>query len=376
MAPTTRIVLVGEGDLSHGSFLRRTADALGQREGVNAEARIVEAPGSAVGWRLIAPIARLGDFDLQPLRWRLRYSWCARRLLDSQSADVALVNTQSVALLAAGPMRRIPTVVSVDVTGRQFAALEYWRPHRRTALASELPLQALERRAFHHAAGLLAWSEWTARSLRDDYGVPAERIAVVHPGVDVNAWDVKRPPTRATDDGLLRVLFVGNFAARKGLPTLVAALPQVGRPVELHIVTNDERVDAPAEVLVHRGLKPGSEQLRRRFAEADVFAFPTRADAVPWVVAEAMAAGLPVVATDVAAIPEMLNDTGIVVPRDDAAALAGALRQLADDPARRAALGARAHTRAHERFAQDRQLGRIVEVLDAARQRHAGGLTA
>jgi glycosyltransferase involved in cell wall biosynthesis len=369
-----RVLLVGEGDLSHGSFLRRTAEALGEREGVTAEARVVEAP-RGVRARLIAPVPRLGDLDLQPLRWRLRYSWHARRELSDGAgagADVALVNTQSVALLAAGPMKRIPTVLSVDVTGRQFAALEYWRPRGRAAVASELPLETLERRALHRAAGVLAWTEWTARSLRDDYGVPDERIAVVHPGIDVARWDVARsaPPASAP----LRILFVGNFVWRKGLRTLLSALPLVGRPVELHVVTGDEIEPPDASVVVHRGLTPGSEELRRRFAEADVFAFPTGADAVPWVVAEAMAAGLPVVASDVAAIPEMLGASGLAVPRDDAAALAAALRDLADDPDRRAALGAAARARAHERFAQERQLGRIVEVLRTACERHRGGL--
>lgn len=363
-------LLVGEGDLSHGSFLRRMAAALGEHEGVTAETRVIEAP-RGLRARLIDPIPRLGDLDLQPLRWRLRYSWHVRQALEAGiGADVALVNTQSVALLAAAPMRRTPTVLSVDVTGRQFAALEYWRPRGRAALASELPLETLERRALHRAAGVLAWTEWTARSLREDYGVPAERIVVAHPGVDVAAWAIER--AAPSPDGPLRILFVGNHAQRKGLPTLLAALPLVGRPVELHVVTNDARVDAPADVVVHRGLAPNSPALCRRFAEADVFAFPTAADAAPWAIVEAMAAGLPVLASDVAAIPELLGDgAGIVVPRGDAAALAGALRALADDPSQRAAIGRQARTRACERYDQERQMTRIVDVLRDARERHA-----
>lgn len=363
-----RVLLVGEGDLSHGSFLRRTAEALATRDGVTTEARVVEAP-HGMRARLIAPVPRLGDLDLQPLRWRLRYSWHARQLLSAEpGADVALVNTQSCALLAASPMRRVPTILSVDVTGRQFAALEYWRPRGRAARASELPLEALERRALHGADAILAWTDWTARSLRDDYGVPEERIATIHPGIDVTRWNLERPPAPA--DRPLQILFVGNYVRRKGLGTLLAALPLVQRPVELHVVTGDPHVDtgdAPdTSFVIHRGVEPDSAELRERFAEADVFAFPTRADAVPWVVAEAMAAGLPVVASAVAAIPEMVGDTGVVVPPGDSAALAAALRELADDPARRAALGDRARARALERFDRERQSGRIVDLLHAA----------
>jgi glycosyltransferase involved in cell wall biosynthesis len=365
VAMTMRVLLVGEGDLSHGSFLRRTAEALGKRDGVHAEVRIVEAP-QGVRARLIAPVPRLGDLDLQPLRWRLRYSWHARRMLDDVGgADVVLLHTQSIALLAAEPMRRVPTVVSTDMTGRQYATLEYWRPRGRAAVASELPLEALERRALQRAARVIAWTEWTACSLRDDYGIPAERVAVVHPGLDVTRWDVEHAPPRTS--GPLRILFVGNFVWRKGLATLLAALPLVDRPLELHVVTGDELTEPLGEhVTVHRGLAPGSEELRRRFTEADVFALPTQADGVPWVVAEAMAAGLPVVASDIAAIPSMLGDAGLVTPPGDAAALAGALRELADDPARCVALGERARARAHDHYDEERQLGRMVDVLRAA----------
>lgn len=361
------VLLVGEGDLSHGAFLRRMAVGLGSRDGVSTETRLIEEPRGA--WaKLIAPVPRLGDLDLQPLRWRLRYSWHGRRALGDAPADVALVNTQSVALLANGPMRRTPTVLSVDATGRQFAALEYWRPRTRAAAASELPLEALERRALRRAARVLAWTEWTARSLREDYDVPSERIAVVHPGVDTKLWSVERgAPAAATAP--LRILFVGNYAWRKGLRTLLSALPLVERPLELHVVSGDANLDVPAGVTVHRGLTPGSDGLRRQLAEADVFVLPTRADMVPWAIAEAMAAGLPVVASDVAAIPELLGEAGVVVPPDDPAALAAALRALADDPDRRAALGALARARVRERYAEEHQLDRILDVLRAARER-------
>jgi len=363
------VLLVGEGDLSHGAFVRRIADGLGRREGVTTETHVIDAPRGR--WaRLIAPVPRLGDLDLQPLRWRLRYSWHARRALRAD-ADVALVNTQSVALLAAARMRRTPTVLSVDATGRQFAALEYWRPRSRAALASELPLEALERRALRRAARVIAWTEWTARSLREDYGLPSEQIAVVHPGVDVARWSVERdmplaPPER------LRILFIGNHARRKGLQTLLSALPLVERPLELHVVSNDAQLDVPDEVVVHRGLAPGSGGLKRQLAEADVFVLPTRADGAPWAILEAMAAGLPIVASDVAAIPELVGDAGYVVAPDDPAALAAALRALADDPDRRAALGARARARAGEHYAQEHQLDRILDVLRAAYERPLG----
>jgi glycosyltransferase involved in cell wall biosynthesis len=322
--------------------------------------------------RLIAGVPVLGDLDLQPLRWKLRYSLRARRALrQSASADVALINTQSCGLLAAARMRAVPTVISIDATGRQLAALEYWRPRTRKGLLSELPTELLERRAYRRAALVLAWSQWAAASLRHDYHVPPERIAVIHPGIDVARWDLRRGP-RA--EGPLRILFVGTNTERKGLRTLLTALPLIGREVELHVVTCDNDLDLPPlppSAVVHRGLAPSSDELLEQFARAGVFVLPTLADTMGWVIVEAMAAGLPVIATKIAAIPEILGDAGILIAPNDPSELARALHELASDPVSRAALGERARARARRHFNQSEQNGLILTAL-----RRASGASA
>ena len=79
-----------------------------------------------------------------------------------------------------------------------------------------------------------------------------------------------------------------------------------------------------------------------------MFLLPSYADAVPNVVLEAMAVGLPVAASNVGAIPEILGDAGVVVPRGDRRALRTTLSLLADDPETRARLGERAYQRTRE----------------------------
>ena len=358
MTPT--VLLVGEGDLSHGALLRRLADGLSALPGADVHAVTIGRPRGAEAL-FVANLPPLGRFDLQPLRWRLRYSLRARRALSRQrgKVDVALVNTQSCALLSKRPMRDIPTVLSVDITGRQFARMDFWG-RGPASPAGERPLASLERRAYHAAAKVLAWSEWTARSIVEDYGVAADRVEQLHFGVEL-------PPLREPapgNAGPLRLLFVGNFTRRKGLDTLLAALSQAGPGLELHVVSNDPIPAHPA-VHVHRGLEPGGAALRERFGQSDAFVLPTRADAVPWVVAEAMAAGLPIVASPVGAIPEMVGDAGILVPAGDPAALAGALRQLRDEPQLLRELGALARRRAEERYDQARQLPKLLELVRA-----------
>src|SRR5262245_10478025 len=139
------VLAVGEGDLSHATLIRRIARELEDRHALSVAVHVVDEP-RGLGRVLTRNVPGLGDADLQPLRWRLNYSRRAARFLrdGSATADVALVNTQSLALLARAPMRRLPTVLSLDCTGRQFAELEFWRKRGRLASLNDAPLFTLE----------------------------------------------------------------------------------------------------------------------------------------------------------------------------------------------------------------------------------------
>jgi glycosyltransferase involved in cell wall biosynthesis len=357
-----RLLLVSEDDLSHGALARRLARALAD-QGMHVTLRLVPEP-NRIEARLVSFVPALGAFDLQPLRWKLRYSLRARRMLARDAgADVALLNTQACGLLSRGIMARLPVVLSVDATGRQFGALEYWRARRPGERVAELPLDALERRAYAGARRIVAWTEWTARSLRDDYGVADERIHVLHFGVEAPDEPATGPGLER--DGRLRVLFVGNGVERKGLDTLLRARTVARSAVEVDVVTGDP-LDGDAGVTVHRGIGAGSARLAELYAGAQAFVLPTRADVAPWVVLEAMAAGLPVVASAVGAIPELVGDAGMLVEPGDVAGLAATLDRLAEDRALRKRLAAGARARAMTSYEQSTQAQRLSAVLREA----------
>jgi len=96
-----------------------------------------------------------------------------------------------------------------------------------------------------------------------------------------------------------------------------------------------------------------------------VFCLPTRGDCLPMVLSEAGAAELPLVSTAIAGIPEIVRDgeTGLIVPLDDVAALARALRSLVDDPSLRHRLGTAARRLVDERFDADQNTRQLVELL-------------
>jgi glycosyltransferase involved in cell wall biosynthesis len=163
----------------------------------------------------------------------------------------------------------------------------------------------------------------------------------------------------------MRILFVGGDFERKGGDLLLDVFRKYLRATcELHLVTN---ADVPSRdgVWSYRGVKPHSRELLALYADADVFAFPTRADCYGVVLSEAMASSLPIVTTRVAAIPEAVQDgeSGFVIESDDAEALRDRLERLAQSPELRAQMGRCSRRVGEERFDMNKNANQIAEIL-------------
>jgi glycosyltransferase involved in cell wall biosynthesis len=133
---------------------------------------------------------------------------------------------------------------------------------------------------------------------------------------------------------------------------------------EIYLVTK-AAVEPRPGIYVYRDVAPNSELLKRLYATADLFVLPTLADCFPLVIQEAMAAGLPVVATDVGAIREAVRDgeTGLLLPPGDVHALAVALATLVADPAARQAMGVRGRAMAEQSFDSVANARRIIAIM-------------
>ncbi len=330
------------------------------RAAIDADTRI------AATWYPLSfpPRGTLETIPVVRSNWSTRASLRARRLLAGakQPYDALFFHSQATALFSTAQMRRIPTVISLDATPRNYDSVGAAYGHRQDMQVIERLKDALNRRALHAAGALVTWCDWARRSLITDYGVPVERITVIPPGVDLVAWP--QPAPRRTT-GPVRILFVGADFARKGGELLLQAFQSGGLAnCELHLVTKAAVAPAPG-IHVYRDVTPNSDLLRRLYAEADLFALPTLADCFPLAIQEALAAGLPVVATDVGAIGEAVHDgeTGILVPPGDALALSAALTALAQDESRRRAMGLRARATAEQRFDCAINAQRVLSLL-------------
>ncbi len=357
-AMRARFAFVVEQTLGHVAHARNLERALAESDWI--EASVARLPFEPRGRLARLPGAR---------NWSLRGSLLARAALRRQLArrrlDAAFVHTQVVSLLSVGIMRSLPTVVSLDATPRNFddvgAAYGHgagWAPVERLKLA-------VNRRALLAAAALVTWSRLAADSLVADYGVPRSRIHVIPPGVDVERFE---PAGGERPDGLVRVLFVGGDFARKGGPELLKAMKDLPE-AELDVVTGSE-VDLPGGVRcrVHRGLTPGDPRLLDLYRRADVFALPSRGDCLPQALAEAAAAGLPLLATRTGAVAEIVQPgrNGLLVPVGAVAELWQALRRLVGSPELRRTMGRESLAlacREHDALVNNRRIfGLMAEV--------------
>jgi len=230
----------------------------------------------------------------------------------------------------------------------------------------------MERMVLNLADGWMASSRSSAEYCSLNYGVPLDRVEVVHSGLDAARF---APRPRPDGEGFPRVLFIGNMSGAKGVTALVRAadelaerlphlrLRMIGKGSREYAEELRRRIDATAargrvEVL---GYVP-YEELPAQYAWCDVFAGPSLYEGGPGnVYLEAMACGRPVIAGRRGGVPEVVLEgrTGLLVDPGDAPGLAGAIASLAEDGALRERLGRQAREWILERFTIDKYTDRV-----------------
>ncbi|HEY1293544.1 MAG TPA: glycosyltransferase family 4 protein [Chloroflexota bacterium] len=356
-APRLRICFVMLQELGHVTTTINLKGAVARLEGVDAcwveVPPFRNAPGAGA-WPPLPEFVRAGA----------QIANLVGRALHGRTVDALFFNPQNLATMCQWHMLRVPTVLMVDATPLQFDAAGHWYGHpadRNPALRRVKRLGNVVN--FRLAAAVIAYSRWAGDSVVRDYATPAQRVHVIHPGVDTERW---RPEEAGPAESRVQLLFVGGQFERKGGALLLEVFRQLGlaRHADLHLVTQAELAPMPG-VFVHRDLQSNSPELVRLFRQADVFVLPTLADFSPQAAVEATAVGLPIVATAMAGLPDIVCDrsTGYLVPPGDGHALGCALVRLIDEPELRRRFGAAARAHALANFDAYTNGRRIVELI-------------
>jgi glycosyltransferase involved in cell wall biosynthesis len=234
------------------------------------------------------------------------------------------------------------------------------------------PFRHVERLLARRASRVIAITESLRRFSVDEVGLPADRVEVVHYGLDElpHAWRENDPAP--VPEGARVLLAVSRLAPQKGIDTAARALPAIrARHPDSVLVVLGEGPERPGlEKLAQDGLLlPGRVgDVRAWYERAELLVHPARWEGFGLALLEAMLTGRPVVASNVSSIPELVVDgeTGLLVPPDDPEALAGAVNELLDDPERGQALGAAGRARALAEFSVTRMADRTLAVYATA----------
>jgi glycosyltransferase involved in cell wall biosynthesis len=252
----------------------------------------------------------------------------------------------------------------------------------RRGLIEPPALQRLQRVVYAAAHRIVANSQAAADRLRLER-VPDRKIRVIPNGIESSRFPPRRYSARPK-----RICVVACLREEKRIDVLIAAAPRIlDRHPDAELLIAGDGECRPSLAAQARGLGVAErvrflghrEDVAAVLAMADLFVLPSRSEAFPNSLMEAMASGLPVVASAVGGIPELVHDgrTGRLVPPGDPTALAGAILDLLDRPAMLAELGRTARRSIEATYSFDRMVAQFEDLyvteLDARLSARARG---
>lgn len=227
-----------------------------------------------------------------------------------------------------------------------------------------------ERGIYQRSAGVFVFSDFVKNSLVNDFGIAPTRVHTVYAGVNLKV------PATLPEGGIKEpiILFIGRDFERKGGPLLIEAFRHVRTVMpraKLIIAGASPSVDLPGvEVVgfIDKHSADGERRLADLFSRAAVFTMPSHFEPFGIVYAEAMHFGLPCVAVNRCAMPEIVThgQTGLLVQPDHARALANALLEVLQNPTRARAMGMAGRQKAKEWFTWDKVAERMAHTMQQA----------
>lgn len=261
-------------------------------------------------------------------------------------------------------------MLAVNIDACELQPTQAWR--RKTF--EHRVMARFERALFGHCDLVVARNQWVADGLVTQYALGEHKVHIALNGMALpEQHRLRHPPRRR--DAAVRLCFVGEDFVRKGGPELVRLHQErFAEVAELHVCSGKARVDRSCRNVRWHGRVERERLLQELLPGMDVFVLPTRSDMAPWAIMEAAGAALPVVATRVGGIGELVRDgvSGLLCESEDWRAFGDLVQRLIDDDELRWRMGeaGRRHIASH--YDPDVHFGGLLERLKAMARRGDG----
>lgn len=256
-----------------------------------------------------------------------------------------------------------PQVVVPQASRLRLVVLLHLQLADETGLAPDVAadLDRREHETLHAVDAVVATSAWARQRAIEHHGLAPDKVRVVVPGVD--------PAPLAPAGPGNRLLCVGSLTPRKGQDLLAAALTGLDdldwSCTCVGSLRRDpdfvRRLQAPEGMTIVGAVSDAD--LAARYDSADLLVLPSRGETYGMVITEALARGIPVLATAVDALPDTVGPSGLLVAPQDVAALRDALRSWLTDPRLRARYRAAARSRRDRLTGWDEPARQLTDVL-------------
>ncbi|WP_271586091.1 glycosyltransferase family 4 protein [Bradyrhizobium sp. CCBAU 53415] len=331
------------------------------------------------------------------------YWWLSNISRFAQAAGhrLGLPGAERIGDLYLGPLMRglLETLKQIAPTCVYASSFPYWHMHQLVGWGQRHRVPVVLHGAIHpedrwafdrssitrscgQAAGYAANTAYEAKYVQS-LGVPHDRITIVGAGVDLKLPCAARTEASGADGQKPRIVYLGHLTSRKGLDTVIAALPTIWAhhpSVEVVIAgkTTEEAPDLRRAAFQAtqgydlRWLPDVTEaQKEALLASASVVLYPSRAESFGIVFLEAWSAGAPVIGCRIGAIRDVVEDgvTGLLISPGDAAELADCVLHLINNPGEASRMGAMGQRRVRDEHSWAAVARRARQALDAARAR-------
>jgi len=272
-----------------------------------------------------------------------------------------------------------------------YAAMQLGVPFSFTGHANDLfQRRLLLKKKLNRAKFVACISDWHREFYRAIEPSSPARYEVIRCGVPIEHWSFQDPALKAPRiDGILQVLTIARLVEKKGVDMLIRALHAYGakstRSWKLTIAGDGPMMDKLKEIAHHLAVSHcidwrgavTNEIVPQLLADADVFALPCRTDqsgdkdGIPVVLMEAMACGTPVIAGNVAAISELVENgkSGLLVDGTNIDEVVNAIEKLDRDPPLRKSLAAGGRTRVEAEFSLTHSVSKLEKLFGTADER-------